>query len=280
MDYFKFLRVKKVKILNGLNIVAINYRNNYNAFKFSSANRLFHDLTIVLKGELHYNINGENFTVKSGEAMYCPAGGNLQREKSEKASTYVSINFNKSAEGDIFNKHHLTNIISSEVSLYLDTIYHVLKKPSEHNNEKLHHLISLLLLRLLEQQESVQPLPHIERAKLYINENFGSDITLDSVAGFVGLHPSYLSSLFKRSENMSVTEYINFLRVARAKELLETSDYRIGEIGELCGIDDPYYFSRVFSKICGISPSDYRKTVSITGGNSVSFTREKEFLSR
>ena len=260
-----------MEILEGLKIITVRHRSSCKAFKMLRPEAPFHDLTIVFKGELRYNIDGKDITVKPGEAMYCPAGAFMSREDSTEPTTYVSINFNKKVNDPLFFDYHLKNILSFETNSYLDTIYHVLKKPSVHNSYKIFCLVSLILTCILEQQKITQPLPHIDRAKMYIKENFRSDIVLDSVASFVGLHPSYLSTIFKRSEGMSVTEYINVLRINQARELLEISDYRIGEIGELCGIPDPYYFSRVFSKICGTSPSEYRKIANSYGGTQVSF---------
>ena len=130
----------------------------------------------------------------------------------------------------------------------------------------LENLVTNLLIKIVELQEVNHPMPYVEKIKLYIKDNFQKAITLESVAKYINLHPSYCSTIFKKSEGKSVTEYINSLRINYAKELLDTSPYRIGEIGARCGIPDPYYFSRVFNKICGISPSEYRKIARAYGG--------------
>lgn len=58
---------------------------------------------------------------------------------------------------------------------------------------------------------------------------------------------------------MTINEYLEQLRISKAKELLRFTEKGIGEIGSLCGFTDSHYFSRVFMKVEGISPREYRK---------------------
>ena len=55
-------------------------------------------------------------------------------------------------------------------------------------------------------------------------------------------------------------QYLTSVRIRRARELLETTDYTVSEIGALVGYDNPLYFSRIFKKQTGVSPAGYRKT--------------------
>lgn len=259
-----------MEILDGLKLLLIHHRIECDAFAFTKPNCSYHDLTFVLKGKLYYTVNGETYTISEGEAVYCPAGATMSREKSIKAS-YVSFNFTTKHNEPLPLSCHLTDTLSHEVRSYIEMINHLLRKPDIHHDEKLMNLINLILLRLFEQQESAHPLPYVDKIKAYIAENYQNDITLESVSSHVNLHPSYCSTIFKRNEGRSVTEYINNLRIQNAKELLESTQYRVGEIGNMVGISDPYYFSRVFSKICGISPSVYRKITNAYGGKYYSY---------
>lgn len=102
----------------------------------------------------------------------------------------------------------------------------------------------------------------VERAKRYILQNYGKEgIGLKEVAKALHISPYYLSHLFKDSEGVSVGRYIRDLRIARAKELLENSNLSIIEIGLEVGLGDPAYFSKIFRKETGFSPSEYRRKI-------------------
>ena len=69
----------------------------------------------------------------------------------------------------------------------------------------------------------------------------------------------YLSALFVKNKNVKFKEYLNSLRINRALELIGDPDLSVSEISEKCGFSDPYYFSKVFKKITGLTPTEYRK---------------------
>ncbi len=262
-----------VEILEGLKVILVHHRIDCDVFKINRPNAVHHDFTICLGGKMRYTVGNESMCLQAGDAMYCPPGVPMTRADGEIAS-YLSINFTTLNSEPLPIGPHLTNILSHETNNYVELMSYFLRKPALHNDEKLYHLVVLVLLKVIEQQEVSHPMPYVDRMKAYIKDNFQKDITLESVATFINLHPSYCSTIFKRAEGKSVTEYINTMRINYAKELLETTNYRVGEVGTLCGISDPYYFSRVFNKISGVSPSDYRKIAKTYGGKFFSYTSD------
>lgn len=93
-----------------------------------------------------------------------------------------------------------------------------------------------------------------------INEDFGNeDISLLSLAKFVSVSPSYLSTMFKRSVGVTLQSYLISVRIAKAKELLRTTNMRISEISGCVGYPNPNYFNIVFKRNVGINPLQYRK---------------------
>ncbi len=102
----------------------------------------------------------------------------------------------------------------------------------------------------------------VERAKKYILQNYSSeDLRLKEVAKALHVSPYYLSHLFKSSEGISVGKYIKDIRIARARELLQTSDLSIIDIASEVGYSDPAYFSKIFKRETGLSPSQYRREI-------------------
>jgi two-component system, response regulator YesN len=97
------------------------------------------------------------------------------------------------------------------------------------------------------------------KAKEYIDEHFAEAITLEEAAEHVGLSPYYFSKLFKDRFGITFIDYITEIRMKRAKELMENPDVSIKEVCYTVGYKDPNYFSRVFKKYTGLTPSEYRK---------------------
>jgi two-component system response regulator YesN len=114
------------------------------------------------------------------------------------------------------------------------------------------------LIALLEQQKINEHLFLIGQAKKYIHQHFSEDISLNDVARVINISPGYLSSLFKEVEEVGFNEYITGLRIEEAKRLLRNSNEKIYQISEMIGYNNPYYFSRVFKRMTGQTPSEFR----------------------
>lgn len=84
-------------------------------------------------------------------------------------------------------------------------------------------------------------------------------MTLKEIAEFSGLSPSRLSAVFKDRTGHSPLNYFNFMKMRKACELLDNTKMKLNQISLKLGIDDQYYFSRLFSKIMGSSPKAYRE---------------------
>ena len=93
----------------------------------------------------------------------------------------------------------------------------------------------------------------------YIEENYMHRLTLASISANVNLSSSYLCRVFKSEVGISITSYLNNLRIRKAATLIKEQDLSLKEISAMVGIDDQLYFSRLFKKCMGISPSEYGK---------------------
>ncbi|MCP1102842.1 two-component system response regulator YesN [Aequitasia blattaphilus] len=99
----------------------------------------------------------------------------------------------------------------------------------------------------------------VEKAKEHIRNHFAEELSLDYIAKEIGISPYYLSKLFKECEGVNYIEYVTELRMDYAKDALQNSDKSIKEICHDSGYSDPNYFSRIFKKWTGKTPTDYRE---------------------
>ncbi|MBQ8297820.1 MAG: helix-turn-helix domain-containing protein [Ruminococcus sp.] len=100
----------------------------------------------------------------------------------------------------------------------------------------------------------------IERAAHYFNENYSSQINIEDYAKSRHMSACWFIRSFRQILKVTPMQYILSLRMANAQSLLENTEYNITEIAEAVGYDNPLYFSRLFRKHVGVSPSAYRKS--------------------
>ena len=98
----------------------------------------------------------------------------------------------------------------------------------------------------------------LEKAIIYLEENFTKDFKISILAEQCNMSDSLFRKLFKEHSNKSPVEYRNQLRIEYAKELLSTKNMTIVEVAKSVGIDDQFYFSRIFKKSEGISPLQFK----------------------
>lgn len=114
------------------------------------------------------------------------------------------------------------------------------------------------IIRQLEQLTSSKS-QLAEKARNYVIQNIDQRIMLQDVAEYVNLTPNYLSALFKKTFNCNFVDFINEVKMERACTLIHEGKYKIYEISFMLGYDNPYYFTKVFKKQMGLTPTEYQR---------------------
>lgn len=143
----------------------------------------------------------------------------------------------------------LSNSFQSELNLSND-------------NQNIKYTLNIYLDKLFEivsNNHELEPPILIKKAIKYIEKNYNKCITLEDVAEYVHLNPQYFSRYFKKMMNINFIDYLSKLRINLSKKLLAKTDLSINSISLKVGYIDSSYFCKVFKKIEGISPYNFRK---------------------
>ena len=123
-------------------------------------------------------------------------------------------------------------------------------------------LLPALLARITRLEGSIDGTAEIPAglaaAIRFITYHFHRELAIREIAASNGMSPSYFNALFHKHMQVSPAEYIKKLRMGHARQLLRNSRLTISEIGEQCGYRNAYYFCRIFRKVHGCTPGEYR----------------------
>ncbi len=121
------------------------------------------------------------------------------------------------------------------------------------------------IIHIVSQYQQSSQTQIIQQAKVYIENNYNLDISLEQVADQVFLSSAYFSRLFKKIDGESFTDYLIKIRIEKAIELIKNPQYKTYEICEKVGYKNSRYFSKLFKRNTGFTPSDYRKNLIKVG---------------
>lgn len=119
-------------------------------------------------------------------------------------------------------------------------------------------LVECRSLELSQQLKETNKEQYIAQVVHFIEVNYANKITVQSIAQFIRLQRSYLSSMFKEVMNISLQQYLIAFRMRKACELLIATELAIGDIARSVGYEDPLLFSKMFKKTMHSSPTQFR----------------------
>ena len=135
-------------------------------------------------------------------------------------------------------------------------------KDSLENVESVKEYISGIIESAIRCRDSIASNRYMEivdEAVKYIEENFADeDLSLNQLASHVNVSPNPLSTIFSQQTGHTFIKYLTEYRMNKAKELLKCTSMRSSEISEAVGYKDPHYFSYMFKKTVGMTPTNYR----------------------
>lgn len=139
-------------------------------------------------------------------------------------------------------------------AIKLDDIQHVAGLKKAASTDRAYELLA----DLTRERTSDSGDAYVEAAIADLKERYVVELSAESVAHRIGISGDHLSRLLKRATGLTFNEYLTRLRMQRAMELLSDPSVRIGEVADLSGYKDARYFSTLFRRIVGMTPSEFR----------------------
>lgn len=144
--------------------------------------------------------------------------------------------------------------------MFQDSVSRTLSNRAEYSKVDMIKYINYLFDRTMEKMDELQKENSlIGTVRKYIDKHYSSNIGRDEIAAAVCIAPSYLSKQFREETGQSLREYINSKRIDAAKQLMSTTKLNLTDIALQVGFENIPYFSTVFKKYCGVSPSEWKE---------------------
>ncbi|WP_256760294.1 AraC family transcriptional regulator [Cohnella sp. WQ 127256] len=243
---------------------------------FGPAVREYYKIHYILDGEGIFEIAGKTYRLGKGQGfLICPGTVTYYKADEENPWRYCWIGFNgiKAAtllkQANLWDEQPLFNS-GPDDDFYKHCIDMMIESSAMKNGReiKLTGLLYIWLSTLVQYCPALQTETangnsrekYIAQVVHFIELNYANKITVTSIAHFIGLQRSYLSSLFREVMNTSIQDYLISYRMRKACELLQNSNLSIGDIARSVGYDDPLLFSKMFKKTINTTPTQYRSS--------------------
>jgi AraC-like DNA-binding protein len=236
------------------------YREKFSVESFSTKNDI---LLFVKSGSFYFESEHGGYTVDENHCSLFKKGILYTRKIIKPLTFYL---FRYVSDYDLFSKEHIVFSNTERIKSSFEILDMADRDRMRDRHLCYHHiLMDLAYLHSLEER-SCEPLQFtedevMENAAAMIQSKLLSDLSLADVAKRSGLSYVQFIRRFKAYTGRTPSEYLNEMRIQRAKSLLSDSGSMIREIAEACGFSDEYYFSNFFKKQTGYSPSAFRKTI-------------------
>lgn len=215
------------------------------------------ELTLVIGGHMDYYVDGVPTAVNEGEAIFISSNRFRSRKVTNTACNYISFNFE--TQNEINLPTCIKNAVNSESLLIINLFDIITANFYTDNNEKIAHLLSCLVL-LLEDRVKTEKFSQLTQKIIsYINKNLSAKITLADISEMTHFSTVYCDTVFGNEVGQPIIDFLISRRIEQAKKLLMDQTIPLQKLSALVGFEDYNYFSRVFKRRVGISPSTYRK---------------------
>lgn len=237
------------------------YKKVSSSYSLEINNRSHSGLTLILSEEIRFFSEKEDLIATGGDIIIQKKGDNYRLEANGMEVEYIVISYLSEPEdafsiiGRIYRTNH-TMRYADAFKRVADTYFY-----SETSYKPLIRALTQEIICNIIKDNETNIVSDVKNsaiaAKYYIEEYSGKFLSSSDIAKAAGCSESQLRQLFRKTYGMSPNKYLNLIRIERAKKMLSSNLFTIGEIATLCGFKNVYYFSRVFKDLTGTTPGKY-----------------------
>ena len=238
--------------------------------------RLDFQLLYIAAGKAHFHFDGKEQIVTAGHmVLYRPKEPQKYEYYGEDQTEVYWVHFTGGNVTNILRSYGLTDDkrvfycgSGLDYQNLFRTMINELQMCKENYAEMLEMYLRQIFIMLQRyfvnslKTDNAHVVEEIDKATLYFNEHYSEDISIDEYAQNNHVSVSWFIRNFKHCTGSTPMQYILSKRIYNAEFLLHNSSYNVTEIAQIVGYDNPLYFSRIFKKIKGLSPSEYRNNIN------------------
>ncbi len=209
-------------------------------------------LLIVTNGSFLCETNNQKYEIEQNEIFFFKSTDIFKR-KVTSPLTAIYVIF------DDFPLASSQKLSYLNVTRVLENITYLKNAFAEENTYIIQHYIEDILLLSIQNKRSHDPI--VYEITEYLKENLQNNLSLDALALKFNISKQWLILRFKKEMNTTPMQFLNYLRLQKAKELILNQQMNLSQIATACGFENQYYFSTAFKKAFKISPSQWRKNM-------------------
>lgn len=222
----------------------------------------------LISGKMTVYLNNKRTVMNAGDfIVYYPGTRYHYQNFDDQPISYYWVHFSGWGAAELLKSCDIANSfiynigVSEIISLDLEKIFSDFLTRDSFFEISLSECIQKLCIDVARQKKKTgmyEADNQIDRVLMYIHQNYSSTISVSELASNEYLSNGYMRTLFRARTGMSPQKYLTSLRIITARQLLSDSSMSIGEVANAVGIENQLYFSRIFKKYVGLSPSHYR----------------------
>lgn len=251
------------------------YHEKELGFHFKGEQHDCWELTYVDKGSMYNVVEEERkFSLKQGDIMlFAPGQWHRQYADEQVSVCYMTATFEMQSEepellsGKVFQSDY-------ELRGLLEKIMQEKEKQLIYSDDLILCYLKEILIRLLRMQKiehmihkADTEIKHVIESDIiadviqYVKNNVEKKLTVSGIAKTIPVSSSYLSTLFRKNTGKHLVEYIANEKMKRAKEYMREGKYTFTQISDMLGFNSIHYFSKLFKKQFGVTPSEYSRSI-------------------
>ncbi len=218
---------------------------------------------LAFRGNAILRVNGNDHLLSPGTLFFTFPYQSYELTDSEKF-TYLYITFDGDGAEKLLNQFGICNeqAVFPDFGHLTDFWMASIRRANPGNIQVLTESVLLHTLSFVDKTDIAEDIRinrEFDEILQYIHNNFADpEMSIAKTADIFGFNKKYFSALFAKNMQKTFTDYLAEIRIAHAVELLKQNKISVVELAEKCGYSDPLYFSKVFKRITGISPSKYK----------------------